>query len=66
MRRRECITVVSGGAATWPLTARAQQAERIRQVGALIGVADDAQGQVRLAAFHKGMQEQGWTEGRNI
>jgi putative ABC transport system substrate-binding protein len=38
----------------------------MRQVGVLIGVADDAQGQARLAAFHKGMQELGWIEGRNI
>jgi putative tryptophan/tyrosine transport system substrate-binding protein len=51
---------------TWPLAVRARQAERIRQVGMLIGVADDAQGQARLAAFHKAMHELGWTEGRNI
>src|SRR5262249_13553661 len=65
MRRREFVTLL-GCAAAWPLAARAQQGERIRQVGVLIGVADDAQGQARLAAFHKGMQELGWTEGRNI
>jgi putative ABC transport system substrate-binding protein len=65
VKRREFITLL-GGAAAWPVAARAQQADRIRQVGVLIGVADDAQGQARLAAFHKGMQELGWTEGRNI
>ena len=65
MKRRDFITLL-GGAAAWPLAARAQEGERIRLVGVLIGVADDAQGQARLAAFHKGMQELGWTEGRNI
>jgi putative ABC transport system substrate-binding protein len=65
VKRREFITLV-GGAAAWPLSARAQQPERIRRVGVLIGVADDAQGQARLTAFQKGMQELGWTEGRNI
>jgi len=64
-KRREFITLL-GSAAAWPLAARAQQSERIRQVGVLIGVADDAQGQARLAAFHKGMLELGWIEGRNI
>src|SRR5262245_53078130 len=64
--RRDFITLMGGAAAAWPLAARAQQGERTRQVGVLIGVADDAQGQPRLAAFHKGMQELGWTEGRNI
>jgi putative ABC transport system substrate-binding protein len=52
--------------AAWPLAARAQQSERLRRVGVLIGVADDAQGQARLAAFRKGMQDLGWSEGRNI
>jgi putative ABC transport system substrate-binding protein len=65
MQRREFITLI-GGAVARPLAAGAQPAERTRQVGVLIGVADDAQGQARLAAFHKGMQELGWTEGGNI
>src|SRR5262245_32061789 len=67
LKRRAFITLLGGAAAAaWPLAVRAQQGERTRQVGVLIGVADDAQGQARLAAFHKGMQELGWTEGRNI
>jgi putative tryptophan/tyrosine transport system substrate-binding protein len=65
-RRKFLATLLGGAAAAWPLAARAQQADRIRQVGVLIGVADDAQGRARLAAFHKGMQELGWTEGRDI
>ena len=65
MRRRAFITLL-GGAAARPLAARAQPSERARRVGVLIGVADDAQGQARLAAFLKGMQDLGWSEGRNI
>jgi hypothetical protein len=65
VKRRDLITLL-GAAATWPLAVRAQQPERMRRVGVLIGVADDAQGQARLAAFRKGMQDLGWSEGRNI
>jgi putative tryptophan/tyrosine transport system substrate-binding protein len=65
IRRREFITLL-GGAAAWPLAARAQQADRVRRIGVLIGVADDAEGQARLAAFQKGMKELGWNEGREI
>jgi putative ABC transport system substrate-binding protein len=64
MRRREFITLL-GGATAWPLAARAQ-GERPRRIGVLIGIADDAEGQARLAAFQKGMQELGWNEGREI
>src|SRR6516165_836976 len=65
LRRREFITLV-GGAATWPLTARAQQPDRMRRIGVLMnGAADDPQGQARIAAFHDGLQELGWTRGRN-
>jgi putative tryptophan/tyrosine transport system substrate-binding protein len=55
------------GAAAWPLTARAQQAERVRRIGVLMNFgADDAEGQVRLAAFLQGLQETGWAVGRNV
>ena len=64
MRRRNFLSVL-GGAAAWPLAARAQPSDRMRRIGVLIGVADDAQGQARLAAFRKGMQDLGWAEGRN-
>jgi putative tryptophan/tyrosine transport system substrate-binding protein len=64
--RREFITLL-GAAATWPLAARAQQPERVRRVGVLMSVAADGpDGQPRLAAFLKGLQELGWTNGRNV
>jgi putative ABC transport system substrate-binding protein len=67
MRRREFITVLGGAAATWPLAARAQQTERMRRIGVLVGAAaDDSIGQARIAAFQQGLQQLGWTEGRNL
>src|SRR5262249_26343433 len=65
MRRREFITLI-GGAAVWPLAARAQQGERVRRIGLLMGVADDREGQARVTALKQGLQELGWTDGRNI
>jgi len=66
MRRREFISVL-GGAAAWPLVARAQQRERMRRIGVLMHLAaDDAKGQTRLAAFLQGLQEAGWAVGRNL
>ena len=66
MKRREFISML-GGAAAWPLAARAQQAERMRRIGILLNLAsDDAEGQARLAAFHQGLQQLGWTVGRNV
>jgi ABC-type uncharacterized transport system substrate-binding protein len=65
MRRREFITLLGGGAATWPLAAHAQQ--RIPRIGALMNfAADDPGGQTRLAAFQKMLQELGWTAGKNF
>jgi hypothetical protein len=61
VNRREFITLF-GGAAAWPLAARAQQVER-----ALVNwAADDAEGQARLAAFEQGLQQLGWTVGSNV
>jgi len=66
MRRREFITLL-GGAAVWPITARAQQADRIRRIGVLVSnPADDPAGQANLAAFAQGLQELGWSVGRNV
>jgi putative tryptophan/tyrosine transport system substrate-binding protein len=66
MRRRAFITLV-GGAAAWPLAARAQQAERVRRIGVLTTMAsDDALGQARLMAFGQGLAQLGWTVGRNV
>ncbi len=65
MKRREFITML-GGAATWPLAARAQQAERVRRIGLLMAAADDSEGQARVTALKQGLQELGWTDGRNI
>ncbi len=65
IRRRQFITLL-GGAAAWPLAARAQQGNRVRLLGVLMNTnADDPEGQARIAAFHQGLQEWGWTLGRN-
>jgi len=65
--RRELLAALGGAAAAWPLAARAQQPERVRRIGVLMNLAsDDAEGQARLAAFHQGLQQLGWTVGRNV
>jgi putative ABC transport system substrate-binding protein len=67
MKRREFIALLGGAAATWPLAARAQQTERVRRICVLMSTAvDDPQDQARLAAFAQGLQELGWTIGRNL
>jgi putative tryptophan/tyrosine transport system substrate-binding protein len=67
MRRREFITLLGGAAAAWPLAARAQQGERMRRLGVLINLtADDPEGHARITAFAQGLQEAGWTTGRNV
>jgi ABC-type uncharacterized transport system substrate-binding protein len=66
VKRRKFITLL-GGAATWPLAARAQQPERMRRIGVLSSLAaDDPETQARHAAFLQGLQEWGWTTGRNV
>jgi putative ABC transport system substrate-binding protein len=68
MRRREFITLLGGAAAAWPPAARAQQSDRMRRVGVIVGatVADDAEGQARLDAFRQALEGLGWTTGRNL
>jgi len=64
MRRRDFLGVL-GGAAIWPAVARSQ--ERVRRVGVLMNLgADDPEGQARLAAFLQGLQEAGWSVGKNL
>jgi ABC-type uncharacterized transport system substrate-binding protein len=65
--RREFITLLGGAAAAWPLGARAQQADRMRRIGVLSGLAADNQdNKVRLAAFQQRLQQLGWTDGHNV
>ena len=68
MHRRKFIRLLGGAAATWPLAARAQQGEQMRRIGVLTSgaAADDPDGQARSAAFVQGLQQLGWTDGRNM
>jgi putative ABC transport system substrate-binding protein len=64
--RRAFITLL-GGAAAWPLAARAQQSDRVRRIAVLMNNAeDDPEGQARAAAFRQGLQALGWIEGKNL
>ena len=66
LRRRHFITLL-GGAVTWPLAARTQQAELVRRIGVLVpAVADDPVWQARVGAFLQGLALLGWTIGRNV
>jgi putative ABC transport system substrate-binding protein len=65
-QRRQFITLL-GGAAAWPVAARAQQSEQMRRVGVLTPfAAGDAEGQARLTAFAQGLQQSAWTIGQNL
>ena len=65
LRRREFITLL-GGAAAWPVAARAHQPGRVRRIGVLMGYAEsDSDAQATVAAFQEGLNL-GWVEGRNI
>jgi putative ABC transport system substrate-binding protein len=65
--RRDFITLLGGAAAAWPLAARAQQASQIRRIGVLMNLAEDeAEAPRRVGAFLQGLQELGWTDGRNV
>src|SRR5215468_1908065 len=67
MRRREFIALLGGGVTGWPLAARAQQPERMRRIGVLIGLAQsDPEGKAWVAGFLQGLEKRGWSEGRNL
>ncbi len=65
MRRREFITLL-GGAASWPIVARAQQPDRMRRIGVLMIATANPEQQANLASFQQALQQLGWTAGRNV
>jgi putative ABC transport system substrate-binding protein len=66
IRRREFIAAL-GGAAAWPLAARAQQPDRVRRIGVLMPFDEnDPEGKRRLFAFTQALADLGWTDGRNL
>src|SRR5262245_19096215 len=67
-RRRDFITLLGGAAAAWPLQARAQQPERMRRIGVLVGTygQTDREGQDRIAVFLDTFRRLGWSDGRNV
>ena len=66
MRRREFITLLGGAAAAWPLGAHAQQTQRARRIGILMGVGDDAETKGWLVTFNQRLEQLGWQVGRNL
>ena len=65
--RRKFLATLLGGAAAWPLAARAQQREQMRRIGALMNLtADDPEASARVTALAQGLQQLGWTVGRNL
>jgi putative ABC transport system substrate-binding protein len=67
MQRRDFIRLLGGATAAWPLAARAQQSDRVRRIGVLVAAtADDPDYQARIAAFQQGLQQLGWSDGRNV
>src|SRR5262244_2149565 len=67
IERRKFLATLLGGAAAWPLAARARQPERMRRITVLMNNAeDDPEGQARAAAFRQGLQALGWTDGKNL
>ena len=66
MRRRDFITLLGGAAVACPLAARSQQRERVRRIGVLIGVADDAETKGWVAILRKRLDELGWRAGDNL
>ena len=65
MKRRDFITLL-GGAAAWPIAARAQQQDRMRRIGVLGNASNDRFVQAQFTAFREALEKLGWMEGRNI
>jgi len=67
IQRREFITLIGGGVATWPLAARAQQGDRVRRIG-MLNAADenDPWAKTLVSAFTQALADFGWTDGRNV
>jgi putative ABC transport system substrate-binding protein len=67
IRRRELITVLGASAAAWPLATHAQQGDRVRRIGVLIGRDEnDPMAKTLISAFTKALADLGWTDGRNV
>jgi putative ABC transport system substrate-binding protein len=66
MRRREFMILLGAPTAVWSIGAAAQERRPMRQIGVLMGTANDAEGQSRLTTFVQRLQELGWTEGHNV
>lgn len=66
MKRREFIALISGTVAAWPLSARAQQLQRTRRIGVLMGAANDSQGQALAKSFEQALDQLGWIIGKNV
>jgi len=66
MRRREFITWLGGALTSWPIPANAQRAARVRTVGVMMGLADDAEARSRAMAFEQGLEREGWSVGQNL
>src|SRR5205807_2058753 len=67
LRRRAFISLLGGAAAAWPLAARAQQGERLRRIGVVMGLpASDPGGRSEFVALKQGLEDLGWIDGRNF
>jgi putative tryptophan/tyrosine transport system substrate-binding protein len=64
--RRRFLATLGGAAAAWPLAARGHQAEGVRRIGVLLGLAEGAPEVARVAAFRDGLHKLGWADGHNI